>query len=149
MEYWCHSVFVPVASFHLSVSLFPPSFSLSVSCRWWKFMACWLWGCLYGTNWSFQFSSCVSGYCCLLCRSTPTLVPEISLPQERGSFSSFLPGKTSMHWPGCVAHDRLYNKELSAGDIYSQRQSWLWFSLYQFVFHWVCYNWTVFSVYLF
>lgn len=63
--------------------------------RWWKSTACWLWGCLCGTSWSCRFSLCVSGFCCLPCRSTPTSAPEISLPQEKGSCFSFLPGKTT------------------------------------------------------
>lgn len=76
----------------------PPSYLMSMclcSPRWWKSTACWLWGCLCGTSWSCQFFLCVSGFCCLPCRSTRISAPEISLPQEKGSCFSFLPGKTT------------------------------------------------------
>lgn len=81
-------------SFHRYPQL-PHVYMPLCSLRWWKSTACWLWGCLCGTSWSCRFSLCVSGFCCLPCRSTPTSAPEISLPQEKGSCFSFLPGKTT------------------------------------------------------
>lgn len=69
-------------------------FGLFLSCRWLKCTGFLLWECHCGTSWSFQFSSCVFGSCCLLCRYTPTSAQETSLLPERGCFSFFLQGKT-------------------------------------------------------